>query len=268
LNIISATIQSQTVLVSGGNLSVSNLYKDSYITYNYTSSINDTDLNEISVQMQSVQFNNCSADIVIPTGVRVVDAVATSYSGSHWTRTLTINSNVTYNLTNYATSYISLGDPYLVYVPPGTLASGTNNIYIDTGDDSQNSTGCSPNNTLIYTVLIPSAISRSEVMPNKIGCKWIVESESGELQTVPVPSTYIGAKTCYYTGSNMTYVDLSEFDDAYDLAVYTIFKQLDVDGNGKIIVSLASEDLEVIVLTVGGLPYMWGPSLMKLEVWQ
>jgi len=268
LNIVSATIQSQTVIVSGGNLSASNLYRDSYITFNYTSPINDTDLNEISVQMQTAQFNNCSADITIPAGVKIVDAVATSYSGPHWTRSLIINSDETYNLTDYNSQYISLGDPYLIYVPPGTLTGGVNHIYIDTGDDSQNSTGCSPNNTLIYTALIPSTVSRSEVMPNKVGCKWIVESENGGLQTVLVPSTYAGSKTCYYTSSNMTYNDASQFDDAYDLAVYTIFRQLDVDGNGKIIVSLASEDLEVIVLTVGGLPYMWGPSLMKLEVWQ
>ena len=268
LNIVSATVQSQTVLVSGGNLSVSNLYKDSYITFNYSSSINDTDMNEISVQMQTAQFNNCTADVNIPSGVRVVDAVATSYSGSHWTRSLMINSNEAYNLSDFDSKYIHLGDPYLIFVPPEYLVGGVNHIYMDTGDDSLNSTGCSPNNTLIYTVLIPSTISRSEVMPKKVGCKWIVESENNELQTVPVPATYSGTKTCYYTSTNMTYTDSSTFDDAYDLAVYTIFRQLDVDGNGRIIVSLASEDLEVIVLTVGGLPYMWGPSLMKLEVWQ
>jgi hypothetical protein len=268
LNIISATIQSQTVIVSGGNLSVSNLYKDSYIKINYTSSINDTDINEISAQIQTAQFNNCSADIIIPSGAQVVDAVATSYSGSHWTRSLIINSNEAYNLSDYNSQYISLGDPYLIYVPPSDLVSGVNHIYMDTGDDSLNSTGCSPNNTLIYTVLIPSSIARSEVLPNKTGCKWIVESENDELQTVLVPSTYSGSKTCYYTSTNMTYTNPSQFDDAYDLAVYSIFRQLDVDGNGKIIVSLESQDLEVIVLTVGGLPYMWGPSLMKLEVWQ
>lgn len=179
-----------------------------------------------------------------------------------------INSNEAYNLSDFDSKYIHLGDPYLIFVPPEYLVGGVNHIYMDTGDDSLNSTGCSPNNTLIYTVLIPSTISRSEVMPKKVGCKWIVESENNELQTVPVPATYSGTKTCYYTSTNMTYTDSSTFDDAYDLAVYTIFRQLDVDGNGRIIVSLASEDLEVIVLTVGGLPYMWGPSLMKLEVWQ
>ena len=66
----------------------------------------------------------------------------------------------------------------------------------------------------------------------------------------------------------MTYNSTSIFDDAYDQAVYTIFRQLDVDNDGRLIVSLESEDLEVVVLTVGGLPYMWGPAIMHLEVWQ
>jgi hypothetical protein len=253
-------------VITGGNVSASNLYRDSYISYNYTPVAQISELNEISVEIQSKQFENCSAQVNIPDGVTIVDAKVTSYSGLHWTRVLKINSNVVYNLTGYDSNYIRLGDPYIIQA--SGLVNGDNQIYIDTGDDSQNSTGCSPNNTLIYTALIPSVVSRSEVVSNKTGCKWIVESETGGLQTVSIPSTYTGAKTCYYTNFNMTYNDSSEFDDAYDLAVFTIFRQLDVDGNGKIIVSLASEDLEVIVLTVGGLPYMWGPSLMKLEVWQ
>ena len=101
-------------------------------------------------------------------------------------------------------------------------------------------------------------------MSKKVGCKWTVETKGLGNSIVSIPQNYVGNKTCYYTNSSISY----DPDDAYDFAVYQIFKQLDAYNDGRIIVSLAAEDLEVVVLTVSGLPYMWGPSIMKSEVWQ
>jgi len=267
-SIISASIVSQSIVITGGNVSASNLYGDSYISYNYTPVSKTSQLNEISVEMQSQQFGNCTAQIDIPDGVTIIDAKVTSYSGVHWTRYLKINSNTIYNLTSYDSNYIQLGDPYLIQA--SGLVNGTNQIYIDTGDDTQNSTGCSPNNTLIYTMLIPSAILRTDVLPYKIGCNWTVESQSLINSSILVPSSYNRLKKCYYTNStiNCDGSNCEDSQDAYDYAVYHIFKQLDSGNNGRILVSLTSDDLEVLVLTVSNLPYMWGPSIMQAEVWQ
>jgi hypothetical protein len=261
--------ESQAMVFTGGSFAESTLYPDSYIAYNYTSIVEPPIPGEIEVSFESSKFNGCNQTIIIPQGVRVLDAKITSYSGQHWTDYLSIDNIEVYNLSKYDSSYLKLGDPFIIQIPPSYLNStGTHYIVLKTGDDPNSNTNCSTNNSFIYTALIPSTISRSEILPKIVGCTWIVESENNDNTTIKIPSNYAGSKTCYYTNSTQTFNSSYEFDDAYDLAVYQIFRQLDIDNNGKIIVSLASEDLEVVVLTVGGLPYMWGPSMLNLEVWQ
>jgi hypothetical protein len=269
LNIISATVRSQTVVVAGGNLSASNLYGDSYISYTYTPIIEPPLPNEISVEMQSAQFNNCSAEIILPSGIRIADAKVTSYSGEHWTRTLAINSVVTYNLTEYNSNYITLGDPYLIQAPPSLFINGTNTIYIDTGDNATNSTGCSKNNSLIYTALVPSSTSRSGVVEKTEGCEWTLQFEDDAFSTKAIPANYTGPNRCSYTATNYTLADGAYNPaDAYDLAVYSLLRDLDFDDNGKIFVNLDAADIEIVITTVSSVPYLWGPTIVKAKVWQ
>jgi len=262
--------ESQAIIFSGGSFASSTLYPDSYISYNYTSIITPPNPGEIELTFESPKFTTCNQTITIPEEVRIIDAKITSYSGPHWTDYLSVNGVEVFNLSKYNSVYLKLGDPFIIQIPIEYLNhSGSYNISLKTGDDPTSNTNCSSNNSFIYTALIPSAISRSDILPNVVGCEWIVESEGNENTTIKIPPTYVtGTKpTCYYTNSTQTYNPTSVFTDAYDLAVYTIFKQLDVDNDGRIIVLLEAEDLEVVVLTVGGLPYMWGPTVAKFEVW-
>jgi len=261
--------ESQTIVFSSGSFAASTLYPDSYILYNYSTSVIPPSPGEIELTFESSKFSSCNDSIEIPEGVRVIGAKIVSYSGPHWTDYLSIDNIEVFNLSKYNSKYITLGDPFIINIPSEYLnTSGKHNISLKTGDTPATNTGCSLNNSIIYNALIPSTISRSEILPNVVGCKWIVESEANENTTILIPPNYVGSKVCYYTNSTQTYNLSSNFDDAYDLAVYNIFRQLDVDNDGRIIVSLAAEDLEVVVLTVGGLPYMWGPSMLNLEVWQ
>lgn len=269
MNIISATIRSQTVVVSGGNLSASNLYGDSFISYSYTPVTEAPTPNEISVEMQSTQFNNCSATVNLPSGIRIMDAKVTSYSGEHWTRTLAVNSQVVYNLTEYNTNYTTLGDPYLIQAPPYLFINGSNTIYIDTGDNASNSTGCSKNNSLIYTALVPSSTARSGVVERTEGCNWTIQFEDDTNSTKVIPGNYSGSKKCSYTATNHTLADGAyDAEDAYDIAVYSLLKDLDFDDNGKIFVDLDAADIEIVITTVSSVPYLWGPTLIKANVWQ
>jgi len=226
---------------------------------------------EIEVTFESPKFSNCTPQVYIPAGLRIVDAKIVSYSGIHWTDYLGVNNNQVYNLSNYDPKYIRLGDPFIVQIPPNYLITGgQNNFSLKTGDDPIINTNCSKNNSFIYTALINSTISRSEVLPIKKGCNWTVESQSLINSSILIPSSYNGLKKCYYTNStiNCDGANCEDSQDAYDYEVYQIFKQLDSGNNGRILVSLTTDDLEVLVLTVNNLPYMWGPSIMHAEVWQ
>lgn len=259
------TKESQALVFSGGNFSASNLYGDSYISYTYTPVTEPPEPNEISVEMQTAQFNDCSATVDLPTGIKVVDAKVTSYSGKHWTRTLIINSNVVYNLTDYNSNYITLGDPYIIQAP--NVTSGANQFYIDTGDDPDNSTGCSKNNTLIYTALVPSSTARSGVVEHAEGCNWTIQFEDNTNNTRTIPAGYTGNKKCSYTATNHSESDY-DTTDAYDIAVYNLLKELDFDGNGKIFVDLDASYIEIVITTVSSVPYLWGPAIVKANVWQ
>jgi hypothetical protein len=57
-------------------------------------------------------------------------------------------------------------------------------------------------------------------------------------------------------------------DDAYDVAVYNLLSQLDFDSDGRVFVNVAVNDLEIIVNSVPAIPYLWGPSILEVRVWQ
>ena len=269
LNIISATIKSQTIIVSGGSSSASNLYGDSYIQYSFDPIVEAPEPNEIGVEMQTAQFGTCSPTVIIPDGIRIIDAKVTSYSGEHWTKTLIVNSNTVFNLSEYGSNFIYFGDPYILQAPSNLLVNGANYLTLETGDEPINSTGCSANNTLIYTALVPSTTSRSEVVEFTDGCSWTIQFEDDTYSNKTIPSTYSGSKKCSYTSANNTLAQGAySANDAYDIAVYNVLKALDFDGNGKVFVNLDSEDIEIVITTISSVPYMWGPSLVSARAWQ
>ncbi len=263
---VNYTFQTVTVI---GNITDSWLNPNSYIRLNYTPLIEEPKPNEISVKVQTAQFNNCTASIEIPSGIRVTDAKVTSYSGEHWTRSLIINSETVYNLTSYGTDYSVLGDPYIIQAPSIYLVNGTNQIYIDTGDSPSNQTGCSKNNSLIYTALVPSSTTRSKVVEESEGCIWTIQFEDDTNSTKTIPADYSGTDKCFYTAYNHSLLNNSyDNNDAYDIAVFNLLQTLDFDKNGKVFVNLDAEDIEIVITTVYSVPYLWGPSLVKSEVWQ
>jgi hypothetical protein len=137
-------------------------------------------------------------------------------------------------------------------------------LFVETGDSAENRTNCSQFNSFIYTAMIPSATQRTEVLENNVGCNWQVVYEDGDIGNVTVPEEYLGTKQCTYMPGNITY----NAKDTYDVAVYNLFKQLDTDNNGAVLVNINKLDLEIITTTIQGVPYLWGPSTMKIEVWR
>jgi hypothetical protein len=261
--LLAANFSSQTINIQG-TFNKTRLLENSYMEV-YYEDISDLDTqNKLSIVTESEQFNGCNASIHIPAGIAVQDAYMTSYSGNHWTKSLKVNNDVVFNLTDFGSSYDILGDPFIVQIPAYLLIPGQyNNISLSVGDTPTNFSNCSNNNTLIYTILVSTSTSRTDALEKVEGCNWMIESTTSTFN-IAVPKEYTGMKTCNYTSAGIYY----DTNDVYDVSVYSMLKQLDYENNGKIFFDLTQNDLEIILLTTGQVAYMWGPSLMKIEVWQ
>lgn len=264
LNILELSRQSQTILVSSGTPDDSEIFDDSYILINHTSAIANPSQNEIELVFQTQQFDACEINVTINEGLRISDAKVTSYSSQHWTSLVTVDNITVFNLSTYNQNYTRLGDPYIVQIPPHLLTAGQHQIGIFTGDDSTNTTGCSLNNTLIYTAFINSSTTHTDVVNTAQGCNWLVDFEDEANQTFTVPQAYNGTNNCTFTNTSLNYNQ----NDAYDIAVYNLLSSLDFDNDHRVFINLNNEDLEIIVTLVNEIPFLWGPALVEIEVWQ
>jgi len=266
-------IESQLIIFSGGTYASSNLYPDSYISYNFTPIVQNATPNEIEVTVESPKFTSCNSQVYIPAGIKVIDAKIVSYSGIHWTDFLSVNGDDVYDLSRYNSQYIRLGDPFIVQIPPTYINLGELNYFsLKTGDDSSVNTNCSSNNSFIYTALVPSSTSRSEVVAKKIGCNWTIQFEDDTFSTKTIPSDCSGASPCprcSYTAINHTLASGAyDPEDAYDIGVFNLLRDLDFDDNGKIFVNLDASNIEIVITTVSSVPYLWGPTLVEVRTWQ
>jgi hypothetical protein len=267
--ILARVSQSSQFVSTLGNISPSRLFGTSYIDFEYTPLISAPQPNEISVSVQTPQFGGCSANINIPSGLRVIDSKVVSYSGIHWTDAVSVDGSEVYNLSKYSADYTTVGDPFIVQVPSNLLTAGNRQVLMSTGKNPTNFTGCSSNNSLIYTAVVPSATARSGVVEKTNGCEWTIQFEDDTTSTKKIPKFYSGTKACKYTADNYTLTQGAfDPDDAYDLAVHGILSALDFDNNGKVFVNLDAEDIEIVITTISSVPYLWGPSLLSARSWQ
>lgn len=259
------TQTSQTVSVAD-SLVNSNLYGDSHIDFTYEP-IEETVLpGKISVTFEE-DLPTCTTSVDVPTDIEIIDAVVLSYSDIHWSDVVVTNSITSFNLTDFYVPYYRLGDPFSIQVPVNQTETGTNIIFVETGDSPVNRTGCSPFNKFIYTGLVPSVTSRTDVKDKMIGCNWTVAFEDGETGNIIVPDGYTGEKRCSYTPLNHSAsLDAYDPDDTYDIAVFALFNQLDTDDNGRVLININNLDLVIDTTTIGSIPYMWGPSIVTLEI--
>jgi hypothetical protein len=175
-----------------------------------------------------------------------------------------VNNNPVYNLSFFSSDYTALGDPFVINIPASYLTAGNNTFSIRTGDSPTNSTGCSNNNTLIYTSQVKATVSYSDVLENAVGCKWHIDFDDGENTTINVPQAYSGSKDCYYTNITRSY----DVNDTYDDAMYKLLDNLDFDNDGRIYVNIKESNLIVGAISVGKVPYPWGPAIAEVRVWR
>ena len=150
--ILNASFAEQTVNLSGGVLT--RLFPSSYIEVNYTSQ--EPVFNRMPLGFETDRFGNnlSTGTLTIYANTSVLDAKVTSYSGSKWTDSLDVNGAKVFRLSDFGTSYQTLGDPFTVNIPPSAINQGDNLINIRTGINSSTSTNGSSDDRVIYTLLL------------------------------------------------------------------------------------------------------------------
>jgi hypothetical protein len=261
-SIVSASMHAQTIELRG-EMKESILYGDSYIALNYTPIVESPGFGEISVITEQNHFTNCTFNVFIYDDIRVTDSKLTSYSSEHWTDRLIVNGNTAYNLSEYNSNYTELGDPFIVNIPPTMLVSGENNFSVRTGDTPENSTGCSLNNTFIYTGLVQSSVPYSSVVAKAEGCEWEVEFNNGSFEYIKAPLDYTGSNECSFTNATISY----DPEDTLHLAAYQLFDQLDFDDDNRVDINFNDMNLFIRSFLVPGVPSMWGPIIAEARIW-
>ncbi|RMD67488.1 VWA domain-containing protein, partial [Candidatus Pacearchaeota archaeon] len=257
---IIASYQEQTIQVQGAINTT--LYPDSYIAINYTSPASNVYGLKAVVEEQFDDAYHASFDI--PADVTISEARVTSYSGPRWTSRVFANNTLVYDLSKYGDEFISLGDPYFVYIPPSLLQTGqTNTINLTTGTTPDNSTQGSAYNKVIYTAF-KNATSFTPVLARADGCNWTIDFYDDTQINISVPSNYNGNEQCSYTSGTTGTIASSQ--DALQVAVLELLRELDFNSDGKVDVKFTSQDLQLSTNEIVDIPYVWSTEV-EVRTW-
>ena len=267
--IIQAAYSEQTV-IGVGNISTE-LYPGSYIIANY----NYATPSGLLITSETPIFGNniSNGTLYIPNDTQIYSARVVSYSGSKWTSMVDIYNSTSgaydkvFDLSDYNSSFISLGDPYAIDIPPSNLVYGNNTVRVRLGIGSQAfSTGDgSIYDKVIYT-LVKNVSSYSPILSSAQGCLWQLEFEDSTVSVINVPSNYSGSNRCYYNSSISGNHAVFNPNDAVNYAVYLLLVQLDLNLNGKIEAKITEQDLSVDSNTISGIPFVWETEVQS-RVW-
>ena len=247
----------QTANVTGNVSTI--LYPDSYIEFNYNRE--KTPYGIVITEEKKFSDNyNGSFDLPLDSGI--LETRVTSYSGPRWTKEVSINYTVVYNLSKYGNDYTKLGDPYAINIP--NYAVGNNNkVRLTTGISPTNTSAGSSFNKIIYTIL-KNMISYSAISQYSRGCNWTVQFEDNTNLTIEVPAG--ATDTCYYKQVGGVAAESHSSQDTLQIAVYNLFKKLDLDNNGKLDVKFTEQNLQVSSSEVIGIPFPY-ETVVQVRKW-
>ena len=262
-DILNAAYYEQTVVSDG---IYTKLYPDSYISFNYERELPYGML--MDLETDEFMTNDSSGGFFVPNDTQVYEAKVVSYSGSRWTDKVDFFNDSSsewesfFDLGNYDSSYINLGDPYVVNIPLEKIKEGNNSFRVFVGLNPDNSSGGSIYNKIIYS-LVKDISSYSPIVSCADGCNWVVEFEDGSNSTIVFPEDYVGDKECFFTSSLVAYNN----NDAIDNAIYNLFLDLDLNSNGMIETKFSERDLKVNSIEVEGIPFTWETEA-QVRVWK
>ena len=260
--IIETSFSEQTIETEG-NL-YTRLYPDSYIEFDYNQTTQPAGL--IST-VEKTFDNSTTGTFNLPSNSTVVESRIISYSGSKWTQTVNANGQNVYNINDYGEDYLLIGDPYTVNIPSDLIQS-QNTITLTTGLSPLNASAGSASNKIIFTTA-KNFSAFSAISPTAQGCIWHIQFEDDSEIQATIPSTYTGSENCYY---NVTLpqgvTERYNANDAHQVAVFNLLKELDFDDpiNYKIDVPFTSQDLQITLNEIQGIPFPWS-SEVQIRIW-
>ena len=154
--ILNISYTEQTSYISGSYIKTT-LYPDSFVILNYSQASLPYGL-VFTTETDSFGNTLAEGNFTVSQDSEIVEARAISYSGAKWTDYVLIKNDSDsawrniFNLSEFGSNYLSLGDPYSVTIQTSKLSKGLNKIKITTGINSQNSSQGSASNKLIYTL--------------------------------------------------------------------------------------------------------------------
>lgn len=259
-SIVSLSYVEQTVNITGNISSI--LYPDSYIEFNYT---RERAPYGIIITEEKKFSDNYTGSFVIPTNSSIVETRVISYSGPRWTKEVSIDNTtdntIVYNLSEYGSDYIKLGDPYAVNIPNPAVGD-SNTVRLTTGISPTNTSAGSEYNKIIY-IILKNMVSYSAISEYTDGCNWSVQFEDNTNLTLEVPAG--ATDPCYYKSDD--YAGPTGSSDALKIAVYKLFEKLDLDNNGKLDIKFTEQNLQVSSSEVIGIPFPWETVIQVRKWW-
>ncbi len=229
------------------------LFSDSYIDFGYQR----PSLQGLIITLEKAFSNSSGGIFSVPSGSQVIEALVTSYSGPRWTERVSLDNTEVYNLNNYGSNYIALGDPYIVSIDNSLINSSNNYTVSLTTSNGQNSSDGSIYNKIIYT-FSKDVSAFSPIVISARGCNWQIEFDSGKNASMTIPESFSGGDQCFYTSA---LVNIFNDNDAYQLAVLSLLRNIDLDSNGKVDFSFEERDLAISLEEVTGIPFTWSTEV-------
>ncbi|RLI96184.1 MAG: hypothetical protein DRO99_04950, partial [Candidatus Aenigmatarchaeota archaeon] len=299
--IINSSWVNQTLETSQDIGEISRLYEDSFIRINYSSYISPPEYGEVTFTFVGHKFENMSGNATItdnetltkegwffvPNNVKVVEAMATSYSSQFWTDRLYIKNESgtewerVYWMGDFVEqNYSRVGDPFIVNIPVRTIGPQNNSVRIGTGYGPENGTGGSPDTQIIYTGRIAgvSLEGYSNVFPRAEGSNFTVYYD------IDGDNISDGSINVRF-GSNPDDI-FDPINDSIDNAFMRLMNSLNVvwDTSPEGIGSGTPEDpydgsiynpidfqisneINIDSTLISGVPSMWGPVNLEVRVW-
>ena len=256
-DILKASFSEQTINITG-TFNETIIYPESHI--NITSSSSSIIPSGVVLTLEKIFDNSTTGTFSIPENSTVLSAKVVSYSGSKWTNNLKLNGINIYNLSQYGSTYTSLGDPYVIDLPLQYIQQN-NIIELNTALSPTNTSAGSSYNKIIYKIQKNSS-SYSSISPYFDGCTWTIEFEDNTNATIKIPADYNGSSVCYYTSSMQAY----DSNDAMQEAVYKLLKVLDLNSNNKLDIKLTEGNLQITSNEISGIPFVWSTEA-QIRIW-
>jgi hypothetical protein len=207
----------------------------------------------------------CQKTIPFPNSLTPVSASVLSYSGGYWSDALTINNNRVYDLSVWDDTFESVGDPFVIPIP-STALSQNMDIELSLREGSSDLTvACSPQDSLHFTASVQSVFSSSRVFPFASGCHWEFNLEDGSPQTISIPHDYSGSDVCVFAQAS---TDTWNASNVLHRLAFDFLSAYDLNNDYDLEINPVDFGLETDTSITSEIPYMWGPAVLEVSVWQ